>query len=88
MPQSLLISKNTAVKLLNCSYSTFNSISHEFEFVKIGNKHKVVYKSIIDFINRSKNKSVLPSEVIKPQIVSFAEAYSSPKSPKKFKIAL
>jgi len=87
MLNKFLISKNKAVKLLDCSYNTFTTISTELEFVRIGNREKVVLQSLIDFIEKIKTKphSVLTLN-LKP--ISYCQSYSSNSSSKKVRINL
>ena len=74
MLNKFLISKNKAVKLLDCSYGTFSTISSELEFVRIGNREKVVLQSLIDFIDKFKTKhSFLTAPALNLKPVSYCQ---------------
>lgn len=88
----ILISRNRAIQLLDTNAYIFkNFISPQLEYVKIGEREKVVFQSLQDFIDRNKHKSDIITSQISPSNVipkSICNPFQSSKTSKKVRINL
>jgi|GEM_PF-2796996 len=88
----ILISRNRAIQLLDTnSYIFKNFISPELEFVRIGEREKVVFQSLQDYIDRNKHKPEnFTSQISAPDRTpqSICLQFCSSKTSKKVRINL